>query len=153
MDTPIKIAIVDPHKIVRESLKSIFKDSPDMLFVGETRLLSQMLSLCKESPPDVVVFEFGSKVKDIWLIERLHNLYPQVKVLVLTGNMDMEYAKDAIRAGANGYLYKGIGTYALQQAVVTIHNNKPMFDEDIEKIFSLGLNSNYPSFSLPVLPL
>jgi DNA-binding NarL/FixJ family response regulator len=79
-----------------------------------------------------VLFDFGSKAHDIGVIEELRNLYPQVKVLVLTTHMEHECANNAIRAGANGYIYKMVNIAELQEAIVRVNNSQRVFDEEIQ---------------------
>lgn len=136
MNTSIRIAIVDPYERVRDALKIVFEDCPDLLFVGEAQSAQQMLSLCGLVRPDVVLFDFGSKDNDIGVIEQLRSLYPEVKVLVLTANMEIECVRTAIRAGANGYIYKMVNRAELQDAIVRVYNSQQFIDKDVEYAMS-----------------
>lgn len=77
MNTVIRIAIVDPYDQVREALKIVLEDCPNLLFVGEARSAQEMLSLCGLVDPDVILFDFGLNDGDIRMIDQLRSLYPE----------------------------------------------------------------------------
>ncbi len=136
MFSPIRIAIVDPYRIVRDSLKLIFEDCPEFLFVGEASSARQMLSLCGLVKPNVVLFDFAAQVNDVYIIEELLKLYPLVKVLVLTTNLEAESVRNTVRAGASGYLYKAIASSELEQAIRAVYLGKRVFDTEVETLIS-----------------
>ncbi len=132
MSSPIRIVIVDPFVEVRQSLKLLFEDSRVIHLVGEANSAEEMPSICEQAKPHVVVFDFASKTRDIFIIKQLLRLHPEVKVLVLTANMEKECVSQAIQYGAMGYLYKGVGMNELVEAIHAVYHGKRVFDEDIE---------------------
>lgn len=136
MNTTIRVAIVDPYDSVREALKIVLEDCPNLLFVGEAQSAQKMLSLCGLVNPDVILFDFGLNDGDIGMIEQLRGLYPQVKVLVLTANLEPECVRNAIRSGASGYIYKMANIAELQQAIVSVKNRQRVVDQDIANLLS-----------------
>jgi DNA-binding NarL/FixJ family response regulator len=133
MNTPIRIAIVDPHEIVRMGLKCSFEDSLTIRLVGEASTAQDMLSLCGQATPDVILFDFAYQSEAIGVINQLHCQYPHIKVLVLTANLEADYALNAIQAGVNGYLFKKVNLDELEQAIVRVYNGQPVFDQEVEK--------------------
>jgi DNA-binding NarL/FixJ family response regulator len=131
MHSPIRIAIVDPHERVRQSFKIFFENCPDFLIVGEARAASEMLALCGQVKPHIVVFDFASE-EEICLIEQLCKRDCQVKVLVLTTYMDVQNVIHAVQAGASGYLFQGLTGKELEQVLRAVNEGQRVFDEAVD---------------------
>jgi len=136
MSKSIRLAIVDPYQPVRYSLRLLLEDTPDICFVGEANAATAMLDICEHARPDVMLFDFASQVEDVYLIKQFRQRHPELKVLVLTTNMDANCVRTAIRAGVNGYVFKALELNELRQAIRAVHQGKQVFDPEIEKFIS-----------------
>ena len=115
---PIRILLVDDHRIVREGLASMLSTQPDMCVVGEagtgTEAIAQALCLL----PDIILLDLEMPDLDgVGVLERVRVELPNVRVIILTAYGTDERILDAVRAGAKGYLLKGAGLDEVLHAV------------------------------------
>ena len=107
----IRIFIGDDHRIVREGLKQILADAPDMCVIGEahtgTGVLEQVRALAGASGLELVLLDIAMPAPDgLEVLQRLRKDYPTLPVLMLSTYPENQYAVRCIRLGAGGYLNK-----------------------------------------------
>jgi DNA-binding NarL/FixJ family response regulator len=103
----IRILVVDDHPLVRESLKRIIQQQPDLTVCGEADNSSQALELVAETKPHLVILDLTLKDSHgLELIKNLSDSYPKVQCLVFSMHEETLHAERAIRAGARGYVAK-----------------------------------------------
>src|SRR6516162_5494297 len=103
----VRILVVDDHPLVRESLKRIIQQQPDLSVCGETDNGSQALELVAETKPQLVILDLTLKDSHgLELIKNLSDSYPRVQCLVFSMHEETLHAERAIRAGARGYIAK-----------------------------------------------
>ncbi|MEV4365913.1 response regulator transcription factor [Nonomuraea sp. NPDC049637] len=121
--TPIRVLICEDHELVRTGYTTIFSAQPDMEVVGDAADGRAALEAARRLLPDVVVMDIRMPVLDgIEVTRRLAGpgVVAPVKVLVVTTfNVD-EYAYEALRAGASGFLLKDARPAELVDAVRTV---------------------------------
>ncbi len=116
---PTKVLLVDDHEVLRDGLRRIFEREPDVEIVGEAGTGETAIDLAKHACPDVVLMDIRMPRMDgIEATRRLRSLLPQVRVLVLSAYP--EFAQEALRAGAVGYLLKSCPTDQLLAAVRSV---------------------------------
>jgi DNA-binding NarL/FixJ family response regulator len=103
---PIRILLVDDHAVVREGIRALLEEQPDMRIVGEAGTGDDALLQLAAIAPDVVVLDMKMPgmpaVQTIAEIKRLH----ACRVLVFTSYAEDSQVRDALSAGATGYLLK-----------------------------------------------
>ena len=103
----LKILIADDHAIVRQGLKQIVTETPDMVVAGEASNGQELLNKIKESDYDVVVLDITMPGRDgMDVLKQLRSEKPELPVLMLSIHPEEQYALRALRAGASGYLTK-----------------------------------------------
>ena len=103
----VRILVVDDHPLVRESLKRIIQQQPDLSVCGEADNGSQALELVAETKPHLVILDLTLKDSHgLELIKNLSDSYPKVLCLVFSMHEETLHAERAIRAGARGYVAK-----------------------------------------------
>ncbi len=106
-DGVIHILLVDDHPLVRESLKTIIRREPDLAVCGEAEDREQALELAAATEPELALVDLTLKNSHgLELIKDLCNLWPKIKILVLSMQDEALYAERVIRAGARGYISK-----------------------------------------------
>lgn len=103
----IRLLIADDHPIVREGLKRIVAECPDMKLVGEAVDGDETLAQCAAHKPDVLLLDVS--MPGPGFLETMRGLkkeHPGVRVLVLSVHSEDQYAVRALRLGASGYLTK-----------------------------------------------
>jgi two-component system response regulator NreC len=104
---PIQILIADDHGVVRAGLRALLSAEPDMEVIGEAATGSAAVRLAAQWRPDVVLTDFGMPGMDgIEVTRALSEEAPGVRVLLLTVHEDAALLREALRAGAAGYVIK-----------------------------------------------
>jgi len=103
----IRILIADDHAIVREGLKQIVRDTPDITVAGEATNGWEVLDLVRERSWDLVLLDLAMPGRGgIETLKRLKREAPHLPVLVLSIYPEDQYAVRALKDGASGYLTK-----------------------------------------------
>ncbi len=103
----IRLLIADDHEIFREGLRQILADQKDMQVCGEAADGEMVLKRLGERAYDVLVLDMSMpKRSGVALIEQVHALYADLPILVLSMHQEHQYAVQAIRSGAAGYVTK-----------------------------------------------
>jgi DNA-binding NarL/FixJ family response regulator len=103
----MKLIICDDQAIVRDGLELLIKLEKDMEVVGLAQDGSEAVELAARIQPDLILMDLKMPgINGVEATRRIHEQYPQIKILVLTTFDDDEWVFDAIRAGAAGYLLK-----------------------------------------------
>ncbi|CAH1220404.1 Transcriptional regulatory protein DegU [Paenibacillus auburnensis] len=103
----IEILIVDDQGIVRDGLKMILSLYEEIAIVGEAANGEELLTLLQSKVPDVILMDIRMPVMNgIEATAIVKQLYPGVKVIILTTFDEDEYIFDGLRSGADGYILK-----------------------------------------------
>ena len=114
----IRILIIDDHGLMRAGLRALLEDEPDLQVVGEGENGEEALRLVGEQQPDILLLDIGMPGMDgIEATRRLKRLNPQIRVLILTVYEEESLLREAIRAGAAGYILKRAAEEELVTAI------------------------------------
>ncbi len=124
MSQKIRVFLVDDHVMVREGLKRVLEVDGGMVVVGEASDAMTALETLPSLECDVAVVDVSLPVRDgVWLTSRLRQVCPRVAVLALTLYPVDAAVRQALRAGAGGYLPKTCEAADLVRAVRDLHRN------------------------------
>ena len=119
---PIRVLLVDDHTMVRRGLAAFLKVFDDLQLVGEADSGEAAIQLCGEILPDVVLMDMVMPDMDGATVTRtICQQYPQVQVIALTSFKDGDLVKNALEAGAIGYLLKDVSADELVRAIRAAH--------------------------------
>jgi two-component system, NarL family, response regulator NreC len=122
----------DDHGIVRRGMRALLETEADMQVVGEAADGMEVLRLCGELEPDVLVLDIAMpRLNGIDVAERAVRHNPSLKVLFLSMYADESYVLRALSAGAKGYLVKDATEQELVPALRTIAQGRPFFSSAI----------------------
>jgi len=114
----IKIIIVDDHPIVRQGLKQILSEEPDMEVFGEAQDPQEVLDLIHKQDWDIVVLDISMPGRGgLDVLKEIKQIRPKLPVLILSVHPEDQYAMRALKAGASGYLTKESAPDALVRAI------------------------------------
>lgn len=103
----IRILLTDDHAVVRQGFKLILNQQPDLEVIGEAGSAVEALRAIGDLKPDLVIMDIGMpEVNGVEAMRRIEENYPGTKVLILSMHKDAVYVREALRAGAKGYLLK-----------------------------------------------
>ena len=115
---PIRVMTVDDHQIFRSGIKFSLAAFDEIELVGEAPNGEAALELCGQLQPDVILMDMRMGAQDgITTTRAIKEKYPQVQILMLTTFHDKTLVQQAIKAGAVGYVLKGISTEELVDAI------------------------------------
>lgn len=104
---PLRVAIVEDQREVREGLAVLINGTPGFRCTGNYRSMEEALRVLEKEPPDVLLTDIGLPLMSgTEGIRILKGLYPDLPILALTVYKDDEDIFDALCAGASGYLLK-----------------------------------------------
>jgi len=119
----IKILLADDHQLFREGLKRILNMEEDIEVIGECGDGIQVLEFCNQQKPDVVLMDINMPVENgVVATERLRDIFPDVKVIILSIHDDESYVFETLRKGASGYLLKDMEAESLINAIRSVVN-------------------------------
>ena len=122
----IRVIAVDDDEIFRGGLGFLMLALDDIELVGEANNGADALQLCEQMRPDVVLIDMRVSGMDaVEATQAIRERYPSVQVLALTSFYDGELVKRAMRAGAIGYLLKGVSMDRLGEAIRSAHTRQP----------------------------
>ena len=128
----IKVLIVDDQELFRESLKVVLGSANEIEIIGSASGVSEALTILCAEKADVVLMDIRMPGKDgVEGTKIIKDLYPEIKVIVLTTFDDDEYVFGALKYGASGYLLKGSSISELSDAIQIAYSGGAMINPDI----------------------
>lgn len=115
---PIQVLTVDDHDLLRGGIRFLLLACDDIEVVGEARNGEEALQLCAQTQPDVVLMDVQLPGMDgVAATRALRQAFPQIQIVILTSFHSVELVRQALQAGAIGYLLKDASLDALAAAV------------------------------------
>jgi DNA-binding NarL/FixJ family response regulator len=118
-DAPVRLMLVDDHPLVRDGLRVRLDSVPGLRVVGEAGSAQEALALAPPLRPDLVVMDVGMRgTNGLQACGQLLQACPGLRVLMLSMFDNAEYVREALRAGALGYVLKDSPA---EEVVAAIH--------------------------------
>ena len=118
-ETPVRVLVVDDHPAFRKALSSALAMVDDIEVAGEAGGGFDACDQAELVQPDAIVMDLSMPDLDgIDAMRRIHERHPDVPVVILTAHADEGVEREAIEAGASGFLAKGSG---LRDLVIVLH--------------------------------
>jgi two-component system, NarL family, response regulator NreC len=114
----IRLYLVDDHTIVREGLRAILQNEPDLKIVGEAGDGIGLLPKIEVTHPDVVVLDLIMPgPSGLEVTRQIQQQYPRTRVVILSMHDKPAYVAEALKNGASAYVLKGAVSRELIQAI------------------------------------
>lgn len=145
-----KLVLVDDEQYVIKGLKKCIDwEKYDIEIVGNARNGKEALQIIKDKEPEIVITDiYMPEVNGLKLIEKIQEILPHTKTIILSGYEDFEYAQTAIRGRAFDYLLKPV---EIEEMVKIIKKAKKKIDQELKKIKNRKKLEKQLKESLPVL--
>jgi len=136
----INILIVDDHLIVREGIKRIINDVPDMNIIAEASSGQEALDLVLKNKYDLILLDISmprqNGLQTLKLIKK-HN--KNIKVLMLSMHSEEQYAMRSIKAGASGYMTKDTASNQLVTAIRKINAGRKFISKEVAELLTTDI--------------
>jgi two-component system response regulator NreC len=117
----IKILLADDHALVRTGIITVLKGIREFVFLDQAENGVQAIESVKRQQPDVLVLDISlPDMSGIDVTKTVVEKFPKVRVLILTMHENEEYAIQALKAGALGYILKNADREELTTAIKTV---------------------------------
>jgi two-component system, NarL family, invasion response regulator UvrY len=139
----INILIADDHAIVREGLKRILADVPDMHVAGEASNGSEALDLVRKNKWDIVLLDISMPGRNgLDVLKLIKDEHPKLPVLMLSIYPEDQYAVRVLKAGASGYLTKESAPSQLVAAIRKVAQGGNYISQALAEKLVAGLQTN-----------
>ncbi|MEH6957782.1 response regulator transcription factor [Neobacillus drentensis] len=130
----IKVLIVDDQELIRESLSIVLGGESDFEIVGLAEQGKMAVELAKQLSPDLVLMDIHMPLMDgVEATRQIKSQFPGVKVIILTTFQELEYVREALATGAEGYLLKAIHPKDLAAGIRLVHHGGTLITQEIAK--------------------
>lgn len=142
----IRVFIADDHTLFRDGLKSLLLSVKDIDVIGEAATGTEVVGAVIEKQPDVVLMDIQMpEVNGIEATRQIIQKMPQVGIIILTMFEDNDSVFAAMRAGARGYVLKGVDQAGMLRAIRGIANGESLFSPEIASRLTQFFNNLNPS--------
>ncbi|GGC02567.1 response regulator transcription factor [Cellulomonas carbonis] len=130
----IRTVVADDQPVVRHGFAAILDSAPDIEIVGSAGDGRELVTLVRETAPDVAVVDVRMPVLDgIAATARITAEHPSTRVLVLTTFDLDEYVYDALQAGASGFLLKDVPADRLVEGVRAVADGSMLLGPNVTR--------------------
>jgi DNA-binding NarL/FixJ family response regulator len=124
----ISILLADDHTLVREGIRALVEKLPSVTVVGEAKDGREALRMVKEHKPNLVLMDIAMPgLNGLEATARISKEVPGTRVIILSMYANEEYVREAIRAGAAGYMVKRGAAAELKLAITAVARGEQYF--------------------------
>lgn len=146
MAAPIKLILVDDHRIVLDGLRSLFQDDDEFKVVAAVGTPQEAWEKVQQTPPDILLTDYTLPgMTGLELAMKVKEKYPDVRRVILSMHDEGHLIKQVMREGVDGYLLKNIQQTELKNALRQIHKGMPYVSPEITRqlMTNLGRDDKY----------
>lgn len=130
----IRVVVADDHELVREGLRALLLESDGIEVVAEAADGPEAFAAVLAHRPDVLIVDLLMPGYDgVEVARRVREGAPGTRVLILTNFMDDDRIREALRAGATGYLLKDVLRQELLRAIETVARGQPYLHPEVQR--------------------
>lgn len=129
---PIKVVLVDDHRLVREALRDALAREADVRIIGETGLGQAALEWVRDEQPDVVVLDIGlPDLNGIEVAARIREAGVATRIVALSAYSDKRFVNEMLRAGASAFVSKAAAGTELVIAIRAVATGGSYLSPDV----------------------
>jgi DNA-binding NarL/FixJ family response regulator len=132
LPSPIRVALVDDHALVRDGIKALLSVMAPLEVVGEAESGAEAIEMVGRCQPDLLLVDISlPDINGLELTRVLRSQYPSLKVLVLSMYDNYEYVSESVRSGASGYVLKNAPSREIIAAIEAITSGGTFYSAEI----------------------
>ena len=132
---PVKILLVEDHKLMRVGLKSLFEELDGLEVISEAQSGKEAIEKYKITHPDVTLMDIGlPDISGIEAAKRIIEHNSLAKVIMLTSHISEQEVTDSLHAGACAYVMKDINIEILKMIIKTVKEGAMWLDPQVVPI-------------------
>jgi DNA-binding NarL/FixJ family response regulator len=121
----IRVLLVDDHRLFRSGIRAMLKDATRYEIVGEASNGREAVEMCEKLSPQLVLMDIAMPMLNgIEATRRIVRAAPQAKVLIISMHSDPQYVRQALSAGAAGFVLKDAAFVEMLTAIETVTAGK-----------------------------
>lgn len=133
----MRVLIADDDALIRDSLKMLLELEEDFDVLGVAVNGREAVDMCGRETPDLVLMDIRMPVMDGVLgTKMIKELYPEVRVVILTTFRDEEYIKEALKNGAEGYILKSQPADSIVECLRAVAKGNIVLEKDVASSLS-----------------
>jgi len=130
--TPARVLLADDHPLIREAIGQLVRGTPEFVLVGEAANGKECLARVQELKPDILVLDIAMpEMNGEQVARELHQRYPDLKIVALSGYTDRQFVRALIKSGAVGYVVKSASGRELIQALRAVACGKNYLSPEV----------------------
>jgi DNA-binding NarL/FixJ family response regulator len=130
----IRVLLVDDHSLVRRGFRRMLEDEPDMEVVGEAGNGEDAIKLARDLHPHVIVMDCALPgMNGLDATRQIIDDWPEASVVMLSMHSESTWVRQAIDAGAKGYVLKDALDLELGAAIRKVAAGETVFDPKVEQ--------------------
>ncbi len=130
-----RIVVADDHEVVRRGIRALLESRPGWSVCGEAATGHQAIDQARRLKPDLMIVDISMpEMNGLETIRQIRKTMPQIEILVLTMHESEQMMREALAAGARGYLSKAEAARDLLAAVESLRAHKPFFDAKVTEL-------------------
>lgn len=131
----IRILLADDHKLIREGIESMLRNTDDLEVTGSVASGSEAVNEARENRPDVILMDIMMPgMNGIEATRWIKESDPSIRIILVTMETTKEYVSAGIKSGVDGYLPKDVDKATLIEAIRTVHTGGRFFNDAIMKL-------------------
>jgi DNA-binding NarL/FixJ family response regulator len=142
----MRLILLDDHYLFGQSLYSLLIQMKGVKQINVFRRASEVLAYLANNEADLVISDLQMpEMNGLELTAVLHQQYPEIRVLILTIDDEPHKIRQAVAAGASGYLLKDTDKAELEEAIQKLHSGLPYYSEKVLKLITSEKNNSATS--------
>ncbi len=134
MPTKISVLLVDDHNLVRQGFRRILEDEPDITIAGEASDGAEAVRMADVLRPKVIVMDCAMPgMNGLEATRQILAKFPEALVLMLSMHPEETLVRQALDAGARGYVLKNAVDLELSAAIRRVANGETVLDSQLER--------------------
>jgi len=130
----IRVLLADDHAVLRDGIRALLEDEPDILVVGEAEDGRAAVDEARKLSPDVVIMDIGMPLLNgLEATRQIKRDTPETRVLILTMHENPEYVPQVLSAGGSGYVLKQAAGKELVLAIRAVAQGEAQFSPSVAR--------------------